>query len=509
MENTRTSNVLKNTRYGIGNKLITLFFAFTIRTIFIKQLGAEYLGVEGLFSNILSLLSLAELGVGNVLTFSLYRPIADRDSGKINIMLKFYKRLYFLIALFVAIAGLLCIPFLKYIVNTSFSMGDVVRFYIFYLANSVVSYVAVCYTTLIKAKQEQYIIDVINCISRVLTSIAQIVILVILHNFVLYLIITVISTLLQNIASSVIAKNRYGIDSTTENISSSEKRLIYENVKSTFLYKISVVIINATDNILISFFVGTIFVGYYSNYSLIVNQVNSLVAILCTALIASVGNLSIQNNSIQALIVFNRLLFIFHFFSGLCFIGFTLVFNDVITFWLGPQNTLSYAVCFAIAFSFYLQNMINPVWMYREAYGLFNEIKYLMLVTSIINLVLSIVAGKYFGVAGIVIATGVSRLLTTIWYEPRVLYKKIFDRPVSLYFYKILKYIICTIISFIICFITLKLIPDSLGLGNILAKVFVITVEFSCIFILCNHKSEEFIYWKDFLLARIVKKRKK
>ena len=316
MNETRTNHVIKNSWYGLGNKIITLIAAFVVRTLFIKKLGTEYLGVEGLFSNILSLLSLAELGVGNVLTFSLYKPIAENNEEKINSLLNFYKKLYYLIAIFVAIVGVLTIPFLKYIVNSSFSISDVLKYYLFYLANSVISYIAVRYTTLIRAEQEQYIIDIISSLVKIITSVIQIIILIMFNSFIWYLITMLFSTLLQNIIASKVAKKRYKIKNIGGIISKEEKSKIFKSVKSTFLYKIGVVIINATDNILISIFVGTISVGFYSNYTLIVNQINSLVAILCTAIIASIGNMSAQKNIEQSNKVFNRLIFFFHLFSG-------------------------------------------------------------------------------------------------------------------------------------------------------------------------------------------------
>lgn len=500
MDNTRTRNVIKNTRYGMLNKLIAVVFAFCVRTIFINQLGAEYLGVEGIFVNILSLLSLAELGVGNVLIYSLYSPISNNDSAQINALLYFYRRVYLLIATFVTIIGISWIPFLKFVIDINFTTSEITRFYLLYLGNSIVSYIAVCYSTLIKANQEQYLIDAVNCFTKIIVSVAQIIVLLKLKSFEIYLVIAILSTVLQNIIISTIAKNKYEIEISACKIDVLDKKRIIDNTKSTFLYKMSVVLINATDNVLISVLVGTIVVGYFANYMLIVNQVNSVIAIVCVSLISSIGNLLTEDDKKLADIVFYRLLFFFHYVAGLFFVGFSLLLNDVICLWLGNNNLLDNNVCFAIAFSFYIQNMINPVWMYREAYGLFREIKYVMLLTALINIVLSVVLGNKYGVTGIVIATGISRIITTVWYEPKVLYRTIFHKSTSNYYLTLVKYIICTLTAFGGCKLTVFLLPNSSNCLSIVLKILIVFFEFSFIFIVMNHSSDEFHYWKSFCL---------
>lgn len=506
MANSRTGHVIKNSSYGFISKLITVFLSFFARTIFIKTLGTEYLGVEGLFSNILTMLSLAELGIGNVLTFSLYKPIANNENERINQLLSYYRRIYNMIAIVVAIIGAAIIPFLSYVVKSSFDSKTIIVFYLLYLANSVISYIAVCYTTLIKAEQEQYVIEIISTITKTVATVIQIVVLIVDRNFILYLVVLVVSTLVQNLIASLYAKNTYGIKKVEYVIREDERRILWSSIRSTFLYKIGVVIINYTDNILISVMIGTAFVGYYSNYVLIMTQFTMVINILCSALIASVGNMSVQNDKDKSYVVFKRLVFFFHFITCVCSVGFILMFNEVITLWIGEENTLGFETVIAITLSFYIQNIINPVWMYREAYGLFKEIKYLMLVTAALNIVLSIAGGKYLGLAGIIGATGISRCLTTVWYEPRILYKKAFQRNVSEYFAMQIKYIVCTLISLILSFYLINSVIVFDGIVFTGIRCIVIVLICSIIFGLLNLKTEELKYWIKLLKNRVLYK---
>lgn len=489
----RTYLVMKNSAYGMVNKVFALVLSFVSRTIFIKMLGAEYLGVNGLYSNILSLLSLSELGIGSVLTFSLYEPIAKGDVEKTSELLNFYKNVYRAIAFVVLAVGLILIPFLKYIVNSSFSEKDVCIYYLFYLANSVASYFSVYKSTLIKAKQEYYIVENIATASKYAIAIAQILALLIWRNFLVYLAIMVLGTIFQNIIISITANKRYKIRKYKNEILVYGKKDIINNVKSTFLYKIGQVIINYTDNILISILLGTIVVGYYSNYSMIVSQITGIIGILNTALIASLGNMATEKNAETSNKVFRNLVFMYHVLTTFCSICFIMVFNDFITIWIGEENLLGLSAVVAITINFYIQNIINPVWMYREAYGLFNEMKYIMLLTAIVNIVLSVILAIKFGVAGIILATGIARLMTTVWYEPRILYKNVFKKDVRQYYAMQIKYFAIAIGCLILLILFSWSWPASII--SIIGKIFLSFVTTIAMFSLFNFKTTEFGFW--------------
>lgn len=500
----RTYFVVKNGTLGIIYKLLILLLAFVSRSIFIEKLGAEYLGINGLYSNILSVLSLAELGIGNVLIFSLYKPIAEKDNFHISRLLGFYKKLYRYIAIGVFTIGVFFIPFLGYIVNSSLGIREVTIYYVIFLLNSVFSYLAIYKSTFLKANQKQYIVDTITTLTTLLVTVIQIVVLLNSGNFIIYLLIMIFGTIFQNVIITIITKKYYSSIGIEGTLSNSEKTTIINNVKSTFVYKISQVIINYTDNILISIMLGTVYVGYYSNYSLIVTQVMGIIGIINASLIASIGNLSTEGNAKKSLQVFNHLLLFYHILSAFCSICFITIFSDFITLWIGKENELNTHVVLAITFSFYIMNIINPVWMYREAYGLFKEIKYVMLITALVNIVLSIILGLKLGLAGIILATGLSRILTTVWYEPKVLYDKIFnDKPIK-YLVTQLKYFSCSLLSLVIVFeLTYSM---KTGITGIIIKGLLSLVIVLMVFYVFNYRTESFKYWKRKVYTLIWKK---
>ena len=203
------------------------------------------------------------------------------------------------------------------------------------------------------------------------------------------------------------------------------KKETLKNVKDTFLYKLGEVLLNSTDNLLISVMLGTIIVGYYSNYSMIISAISLIITTMATAISASVGNLNAQKDSKQNYKIFNVLVYLFNFITTVGMIGFFLVINDFIKVWIGDSYILSTDVVLAIAISFYISNSQSPIWMYREALGLFKEVKYTGLAAAIINLVLSIILGKIIGLAGILIATPISKLCTTSLFEPIIIFKNL------------------------------------------------------------------------------------
>lgn len=512
-DRSRINNVLRNSKYGLASNYFYIFLAFVARTVFINTLGTRYLGVASLYTNILTVLSLAELGMGNVLAYSLYQPIADRDEKKISQILTYYQRVYFLIAGVVLVIGLCLIPFLHWIVKTSLPPDEVLLYYLFYLANSVVSYIGVCYTTYVKAKQQQYLADFISTFAKLVGVIGQIVVMVIWKSFIGYLVIMVFATLFQNLLIAAIAKKQNHLQHDRTALPTTEIQKIWDNVKSTFLYRIGIVAINYTDNILISVILGTDYVGLYTNYAMVVSQIAVLIGIFCNAIIAGIGNLSTESDTEKAEQVFLRLVFVYHFLTAIITIGFLMVFNVFICLWIGEKHMMGMDVVLAVTFTFYISNIINPVWMYREAYGLFKQIRYLMVITAAVNIALSIIGGNLFGVAGIVAATGVARCLTTVWYEPRVLYKQIFRKSPLRYWRKQLRYFLSTCIAgALVCAIryapvggrlmTLPRMVQFLCMGSICVIVTVL------VFVGVNYRTEEWKYWWNFA-KKVLKNRGK
>ncbi|PEX10223.1 transporter [Priestia megaterium] len=435
MTQSRTVNSAKNVIMVYMNQIVNIFLQFLSRTVFIYTLGISYLGFSGLFSDVLKLLSLADLGFSSVMAYTFYEPLAKKDKSKIAALVKFYRKVYRIIALAVAVLGICIIPFLDMIVNTEKPIPNLRLYYLLYLTNSVMSYLFVYKTTLLVADQKNYIIVKLKTKINFIVTIAQMVFLLLTSNFILYLLIMNLSTFLQNIVPSRQVDKLYPEIKKDKQLSKSESKSILENLKSVFIYKLSGTFINSTDNILISVLVGTIWVGYYSNYLLIIGSITMFVTGIFTSMTASVGNLLVTEKPEKRLQIFNSEQVLSFIVAGVVVPCFCLLANDFIYVWLGKGFVLDKLVVYAISINFYLTCIFQPLWSFREASGLFRKIRYIMTFTAVINLILSIVLGRMIGLPGIFIATAISKLSTYFWYEPNILFKEYFHKS-SKVFYK-------------------------------------------------------------------------
>ena len=429
----RTENSKKNLKNGIVNQVVILLLTFISRTIFIQSLGVDYLGVNGLYSNILQLLSLTELGLSNIVLFTLYKPIAEKDEKKISKLINYYKKLYRIIFIVILVIGFLLVPLLPYLVNSNLNLVDLIGFYIISVINTALSYTFVYNRMLVTADQRVYIVKNVTTAITVIQNVIQIIILILFKNYYLYLLIQCIGTFFINFIIYIKAKKMYTFIDNTEELEQGEKREIIKSTKDLFVYRIGGVVVHSTDNIIISILLGTVFVGYYSNYYMIISAIINFVNILINSISASVGNLNASGNKQQQYKIFKHLIFLFQWIIGVLSLCMLFLFNDFIYIWLGSEFQLSFFTVLVLAINFYVQFIISPVWIYRESLGLYSKVKYLMLLTAIINIILSILFGLLLGMGGIFLATIVSRLLIVVIYEPIILYREYFNKNVKDY----------------------------------------------------------------------------
>ena len=439
MEESRTKKSIRNVVTGIGSKLFLMLLAFASKTVLVRLLGVEYNGINGLYTNLLSILSLAELGVGNVLTFSLYGALKNSDRELVATIINSFRKIYIGIAAAVALIGCAFIPFLRYIINSNLPEDKLILYYVLYLMNSVASYLVIYKTMILTADQKSYISNLVSTASMCLMYILQIGYLLLRKDFIGYLAIQVICTICGNLILSYIATKQYPYinDKSLVCPERFDKRGLFENIKATFVYKISGVLLSNTDNILISMMVGTISVGFYSNYYMIISYVTQFITIFITGIMASIGNLNAENNKEKSYDFFLQICLVFEFIAVIVACCYWNCIQDFMRIWLGQENVQPMGLVFAIVVNSYYTAAMNPVWMFRETMGLFKEVKYIVFVTAVMNIVLSVGLGAIWGMPGILIATTVSRYFSQFWFEPKVLYGKKFEKsPISFYIKK-------------------------------------------------------------------------
>lgn len=493
-EKTRTEYSIRNLEIGAIGQVVNIILNFIVRTIFVKTLNENYLGVNGLFTNILTILSFAELGIGSAIIYNMYKPIANNDKEKIKSLMHFYKITYRIIGLFILICGILIIPFLSDLIKEKPNIPEnLTLIYLLFLSNTVLSYFWTYKKSIIIGVQKEYITNIYKIIFYLIRSILQILVLIIWKNFVLYLIIQVFCTFLENVCISFKADKMFPYlkDKDIREISGEEKKHIFKNVKALAIYKFGSVILNGTDNIIISMIIGISAVGILSNYTLIVSSVIAIVGTALSGITASIGNLNATSNKENKERIFYELFLIITWIYGLCSIGLIILINPFIELWLGSKYVMSFASVLALILHFYVNGVQFAGYSYRTTTGLFEKGKIAPIVAAIINVILSFILGKYMGVVGILLATSISRLLTTTWLDPYLVHKYEFKTS-SLKFYKhyIINFIIVTI-NFMICYFITSFITEN-NILNFIFKGFIILIFANVNFFIAFHNSNEF-----------------
>lgn len=448
----RIKNSVRNISYRLISQVASIVLKFVNRTIFIHILGVEYLGISGLFSEILQMLSLADLGFGTAMVYSMYKPLAEHDEKRLTQLVTLYKKIYTIIAITITIIGILLVPFLKYLVNLDKDISYMKVYYLLYLANTVSSYLVVYKTCILNADQKNYLISKYNTIFSFISVIVTSAFLLLTHNFMIYLIAQVAVTYINNFYVSHVAEKQYPyINNKVEKLPKEQEKQIFQNVKSVFIYKVANTLVGSTDNTLISVLISTITVGFYSNYCMIINNITVFINIIFSSVTASVGNMVVEAKKKKNYDVYCLMQFVSFLLSSVAVTVTYLVINDLIKIWLGEKFILEPLVSLAIVLNMYFSVVLMPIWSYREAAGIYLQTKYIMVATAVVNLVVSIVLGKILGLAGILFATSIARISTYFWYEPRLLFKQFFGEKVGEYYKGIIKNIVVTVTVTIIC----------------------------------------------------------
>lgn len=478
--------------YSTLAKTLDLLIAFVTRTLFIKIFGVGLLGVSGLFTNVISILALADLGFGTAMTYSYYKPIAESDYEKIAQLNRFYRRVYNVIAVAVLIIGLALIPFLKYIINLKEPIDHLYLYYVLTLANTVVSYLFVYKSSVINAHQEGYLISKFNMILNIIFSIVRILVMLLTKNYAIYVSLLTLATLVNNIYISHIANKRYPyIKKCDTDLNKEEKSGIFKNVGSAFLYKVSSVLMNSTDNILISKIVGTEIVGYYSNYLTIINTLSSYVSIVFYSLTASIGNVIAKESNEKQYATFREVQMLSYWFAIVVSSCVYVLIDSVITIWIGKGFVLDHLTIIAIVVNFYLACVLYPIWIFREAAGLYRKTKYIMVICALINVGLSILLGMWLGLSGILFASAISKLVTYVWYEPIILFRDYLKDSSKKYFLPVLFVTSVTVVVSIILSYIVSFIPFS-GIIGVLIKGTLCFIITNIVFVLIYGRNEYF-----------------
>ncbi len=497
-ENSRTKNSIINSSVSIITQVLTVLLNFVVKTVFIKALGNEYNGVNGLFTNIITMLSLADLGIGLAIPYSLYKPLAEKDNKKIQALINFYKKIYTTIGIVVLIIGFMITPFLNLFIKKMPDIPYLWFIYILYVIHSASSYFFVYKKFLIDSDQKSYITSRIIFFASTLLSIIQIIILLTLKNYILFLLSSIITVIIQNIYISHVANKLYPFikEKTNEHITLEDKNDIKKNISALFIYKVGNVISNGTDNIVISKALGLVIVGFYNNYLLIVNSLTNIMNQVFNAITSSIGNLVVTTDENRSKEVYMNLNFMNFWLYALCGICLLVLINPFIIIWLGEKYIFSFDIVLVLIINFYVAGMQSVTTSFRNAYGLFWKAKFRPIIMVIINLVISIILVKFIGVLGVLIGTLISRITTTAWLDPYIVHRYGFKKSCKDYYNKYILYFIVFLITGLISYY----LSTFINVSNIFIWIIEAIITFifvNLIFIIIFSKTKEFKYFLD------------
>lgn len=508
----RKTNVIRNTKYGILKYVIQIILQFLSRTIFIRVLGSEYLGLTSVFTSILNMLNFVELGMGSAIVFSMYKPISENDIETIKSLDTLYRKIYTIIATIVLCLGLILIPFLKYFITGTTALLNVnfTLIYLIYLANAIINYLSAHKRALLFAYQRNDIENKIKTITISLLYILQIITLLLFNNFLVYVILMPLTTLLDSFFIYLSSKKMFPkISGKSNKLNSQIEKEIKKNVLAMSMHQISGTVVTSTDSLIISILISTTLAGIYSNYYTITYTITCIFTLFTNALKGSVGNMIATSSVNNSNLLFKNLNMLFSIMTGFCTIALICLIQPFIAIWTGSIDfQLNFSIVLILCLQFYLTIMRFVPNMFKDCAGLMWNDRWKPVIEAITNLVVSIILAKTLGLIGVFIGTVVSTLIAPFWIEPYVLYKYYFKMNVWDYWKTYIFNTLATIIIGLITFFLCSLLPNY-GIGIFIVKIGICCVVPISLYMLFYFKTPEYKYFINLIKSYLHKNKNK
>ena len=508
MGNSRLKNSALNFASGFLGRVLTILLNFIVRTIFIHCLNEAYLSVNGLYSNILTVLSLAELGFGSAMVFRMYAPVAAKDYQKTAALLHFYKKIYAIIGAVIFGLGLCVIPFMVYIIKDKPDVSGLTLYYILFLINTTISYWFASYkASVLYADQKEYIKTNVQNATTILQSVLQIVLLLIFRKYLLYLLVQLGCNIILNLYVAHLVDKRYPQirEHQDARLTSDERGQIKKDAEALVLSRFGHVALNGTDNIIISAVVGVLWVGRLSNYTLICDSVTSVLCQITAAITGSLGNFFATEDKHAGYLLFRKIEFLNFWLYGFSFIALVTLLDPFVQIWAGGRFVLGLPISIAIAINFFVAGYMNTLWVFRSTLGLFKQGKFRPILVAILNIVLSFVLGKLWGVFGVLFATFLSRASISLWYDPIIIHKYGFGVSAKPFFTRYAKRILLLLVILeLLLWVREMVFSTEITVLNFIAMAAIVTIFTNIVFWLFYHGCEEYSYFKMIFRERVI-----
>lgn len=498
-DNGRIKKTLLNSVTGIGSQFLIIIMKFITRTVFIYTLGKAYLGINGLYADILNMLSLTDLGIDAAMNFRLYKPLAVKDDKRVRVLLKFYKQAYRIVGIAILLLGMSLVPFLKYLIKDYDSLEQLginaVLIYLLYLFQSVSSYFFFAYrSAVVRADQREYILNFIECIITVITNIAQIAVLIIWKNFALYTAIVILFVVIKNGIEAVVAQKIYPdfFIKEKDSLSRDEVWKILKDCGALFVYRVNGVVLNATDNLVLSTFIGLSMVGMYSNYLLLSTTIQNVMNRIYQSCRASLGNLFATEGVEKQYFMFEVMNFITILLYGTSAIGIAIVANEFLVLWIGKDYVISTAFSFLLGAEILTIGARMHLGQIRNITGAFRQSWHRPIVGAILNIVISVVLVQYIGIYGVLIGTVLADVLTVLVVDPRIIFKNSFNnyKSVNCYYKNNVIYLIILAVIAVVDFEICSHILVGKGIVSLAFHAIVCAVSVPGTFLVIYRKTE-------------------
>ena len=501
---------------SIGGQILAIILKFITRTVFIYVLGKEYLGINGMFSDILTMLSLTELGIDTAINFQLYKPLAEHDYRRVRILIKFYKQAYRVIGAVIMILGLSLIPLLPWLIRDYDSLAplgiDATLIFILYLLQSVSSYLFFAYrSAVMKANQRKYILDLADYLVTIITNISQILILIFLKSFVLYTASVIFFNILKNYVNAKIAEHDSPefFMSEDESLKKEEIVSLFKDCGALFVYKLNGAVLKATDNLVLSSFIGLSIVGIYSNYLLCYSIIKSTLNQVYNAVKASMGNLFATETVEKKYGFFQIMNYLTIILYGTAAVGISVCSNELLLVWIGKEYVIAQPFPILIGIEILFTGLKMNLNQIRNISGAFRQMWFRPVLGVIINLGVSIWLVQICGIYGVIIGTITADLLTNFVVDPKIIHKYSFEnyRPVSEYYKKNVGYILVLAAICGVDFWLCSIILTEHGWISVVFHILVVAVTVPATFVLTFHNMSECRYLIN-VVRRFTKKLK-
>lgn len=507
MKINRTENAIRNVIFGGMLRGYQIVVPFIMRTVMIYSMGVQYLGLNSLFTSVLQVLNLAELGVGSAMVYSMYKPISEDDSETICALMRLYRTYYRIIGLVIAGVGICLTPFIPTLIKSDLPEG--INIYVLYLLNlsaTVLSYWLFAYkNSLLQAHQRIDVTSKVTLLTNTIQYIVQIFVLVGLKNYYVFVVVMLGTQVMNNVITSIVVTKMFPAYSANGKLSIETVKSINRRIRDLFTSKVGAVIVNSADTIVISSFLGLTMLAIYQNYFYILSAIISIGTIIFSACTAGIGNSLIVESKEKNFQDFKKFTFMIAWFAGFCTVCLLCLYQPFMDEWVGEKLKLKFSavICFCIYFFVYEINQLFN--LYKDAAGIWHKDRFRTLITALTNLIMNLIMVQFWGIYGVILSTVLSTLFVGMPWLLHNIFTELFSKAnLSPYLKRLIVYVLVTVASCLVSYAICIQIQLN-GWALLMVRFVICCIVPNVIFMFCYRNLPEF---KDSLslFKRIMRK---